>query len=194
MLVNYAEQAAKLYCRNTGQAEVPERFIQSYCAIALMRLGFVVTVEIKQSQYSRWLAPPATGASKTERFSIDLVIFDPDPDGNPDHAKPRAIVKFKKNCWEISKDIRRTELLTRKALALEGAQECMFGFVIACSISSKYAKEDVEEVKRIASELNVGNFYSRLFTENVGNGYRITGYVVAVECGQAEWPTESEAA
>jgi hypothetical protein len=81
----------------SGGNRPPEHFIQDYCAAKLIEdHRLVVTVETNSTKYEEWLgvAPdPDLGG-----FRLDLMIWDPSPDRDPDKAIPRALVEFKSEC------------------------------------------------------------------------------------------------
>ena len=80
------EEAIRLYAEGSG-SPAPERVIQVYCALELIKLGFVVTIEPTGKQCQHWF-----GLREQSALRIDLVICDPSEDGNPDKAKPRGLV------------------------------------------------------------------------------------------------------
>jgi hypothetical protein len=174
MLLLFAEQATRLYAVSSKQKEVPERFIQHYCAVALMKLGFMVTTETTHTHWREW---KLSDLDPDLQFFIDLVIYNPAEDGNPDNAKLRALVEFKCSPWDVSDDINRTTHLLEKV-----PKERAFGFVIACGWSVYDAATAIKEVEQKAAELRAGKVASRLFTDRLGNGYQFNGYVAGVPC------------
>ena len=115
VLRRLCEEAIRLYTKGSG-SPTPERIIQVYCALELIKLGFVVAVETTGRQCKPWFNIP-------ER--IDLVICDPSDDGNPDRAKPRAFVEFKMNPWNLDLDSQRIARMVKET-------GCSFGYCIGC--------------------------------------------------------------
>jgi hypothetical protein len=129
LLLRFAEEAARLYTRSAG-VEMPERFMQDYCAAELMRLGFVVTTEVGKTKFREWFGVAFDPDLDAANFFVDLIVYHHPDDGNPDKAKPWALVEFKKSAQEVDSDISRTGRLVRKLIGRGYAD--VFGYVIAC--------------------------------------------------------------
>src|SRR6516162_5486478 len=108
VLRRLCEEAIRLYAEGSGSS-APERVIQVHCALELIKLGFVVTIEPTAKQCRQWF-----GLREESALRIDLVICDPSEDGNPDKAKPRALVEFKMNPWNLDADIERLARMVKE--------------------------------------------------------------------------------
>jgi hypothetical protein len=190
MILNFAEQAVLLYAQNAGSDSVPERFIQGYCATALMHLGFIAMVEINQGECCDWL-----GVLDRAKASRDMVIFDPSEDANPDKARFRAVVEFKRSAWNIHDDIVRTTNLVHEARSVVKDEDdtdsqslSTFGFIVVCGYSTRVVASEIAEIERMAGSLNVGEVLSQKFSQTLGNGFEFNSFVAGVPCGDYEWP------
>jgi hypothetical protein len=113
------EEAMRRYAEGSG-SPAPERVIQVHCALELIKLGFVVTIEPTAKQCQHWFALREQSALRT-----DLVICNPSEDGNADKAKPRALVEFKMNPWNLDVDIERVARMVRET-------GVSFGYCLGC--------------------------------------------------------------
>jgi len=113
------EDAIRLYAEGSG-SPAPERVIQVHCALELIKLGFVVTIEPTGKQCQHWF-----GLREQSALRIDLVICDPSEDGNADKAKPRALVEFKMNPWNLDVDPERVARLVKET-------GVTFGYCLGC--------------------------------------------------------------
>ena len=113
------EDAIRLYAEGSG-SPAPERVIQVHCALELIKLGFVVTIEPTGKQCRQWF-----GLREQSALRIDLVICDPSEDGNPDKAKPRGLVEFKMNPWNLDVDLERVARLVKET-------GVTFGYCLGC--------------------------------------------------------------
>jgi hypothetical protein len=148
---------------------VLERLVQCYYAAKLAEAGWVITIETTASQFKAWfMLSSATLDPDLARFALDLVIFDPAEDKNPEHATPRALVEFKRDAWWIKEDITRTRRLLAKL-----KDQTAFGYMIACPAyfnRPEYPGKDIEEVKRLGLEFRLETPISRIFAQEIGNG------------------------
>jgi hypothetical protein len=113
------EEAIRLYAEGSG-SPAPERVIQVHCALELIKLGFVVTIEPTGKQCQHWF-----GLREQSALRIDLVICDPSEDSNPAKAKPRALVEFKMNPWNLDVEIERVARMVKET-------GVTFGYCLGC--------------------------------------------------------------
>jgi hypothetical protein len=102
-------------------------------------------------------------------FSIDLVIYDRSPRGNPDKPPPRALIEFKGSPSDVNGDRARTKLLLSKM------KSGVFGFVVAHPVSF-----DVPSELRSAIEAarKIGPCTVKQFDQPIGNGETLHGAVI----------------
>jgi hypothetical protein len=120
----------------------------------LIKLGFVVTVETTGRQCKHW----SNVAERARR--VDLVIYDPSDDGNPDKAKPRAFVEFKMNPWNLTVDFERIARMVKET-------SCNFGYCVGCLCDFRPASPQLAIDYVIKRHQNVA---SHSFSHPIGNG------------------------
>ena len=118
------EEAIRLYAEGSG-SPAPERVIQVHCALELIKLGFLVTIEPTAKQCQHWF-----GFGEQSGLRIDLVICDRSEDGNLAKAKPRTLVEFKMNPWNLDVDLERVARLLKET-------GITFGYCLGCWCDSR---------------------------------------------------------
>jgi hypothetical protein len=167
VLRRLCEEAIRLYTKGSG-SPTPERIIQVYCALELIKLGFVVAVETTGRQCKPWFNIP-------ER--IDLVICDPSDDGNPDRAKPRAFVEFKMNPWNLDLDFQRIARMVKET-------GCSFGYCIGCLCDLRPGSHQLA-INHVAK--SYPSAVSQAFSVPTGNGEQLYAAVIGVPVAASDW-------
>lgn len=157
-LVTAAATAFHRYVELSGDAveqrvhEMPESFMQSYCAMELIRRHHLfVTIETNRSAFINWFRPPSPFDRK--RFSVDMLVFEPNgPD--PRNALLRAIVEFKTNLeYEtLAEDANRVaKLLHTLRDTKRPVHDTRFGYQVVCVYDKKgklgWAKSKLQEFR-----------------------------------------------
>jgi hypothetical protein len=125
-LRRFCEEAIRLYAEGSGSS-APERVIQVHCALELIKLGFVVTIEPTGKQCQHWF-----GVREQSALRIDLAICEPSEDGNLAKAKPRALVEFKMNPWNLDIELERVARIVKET-------GVTFGYCLGCWCDSRPA-------------------------------------------------------
>jgi hypothetical protein len=144
-VLRFSAEAMTFYATDSvlyDDPRAPERFIQVYCAIALMRIGFRVVVEMNRSQFEALMGNSIPAEPDRRRFGLDLVIFDPIDRDNAHLATPRAIVEYKRDLYRPGSDVERT---ARFLGELGGA----VGMFVACQsyFNSNFPQQDIEAAR-----------------------------------------------
>jgi hypothetical protein len=157
------EEAIRLYTKGSG-SPTPERVIQVYSALELIKLGLVVAVETTGKQSQHWFNLPERAVRG------DLVICDPSGDGNPDKARPRALVEFKMNPWNLDVDIERLARMVKET-------GCSFGYCLGCLCDSRPTSPQLA-IGHVAK--HHPNAASQAFSVPIGNGEQLHAAVIGV--------------
>ena len=158
-------EAIRLYAEGSGSSP-PERVIQVHCALELIKLGFVVTIEPTGKQCQHWF-----GLREQSALRIDLVICDPSEDGNPDKAKPRALVEFKMNPWNLDIDLERVARMVKETGVI-------FGYCLGCWCDPRPAAAQ-SAIDYVAKRHQGAEAQS--FNILLGNGETLYGAVIALQ-------------
>ena len=164
VLRRLCEEAIRLYAEGSGSS-APERVIQVHCALELIKLGFVVTIEPTGKQCQHWF-----GLREQSALRIDLVICAPSGDGNPNTAKPRALVEFKMNPWNLDIDLERVARMVKET-------GVTLGYCLGCWCDPRpaAAQSAIDYVARRHQ-----NVTSQSFSVPIGNGEQLHGAVIGL--------------
>jgi len=165
VLRRLCEEAIRLYAKGSGSS-APERVIQVHCALELITLGFVVTIEPTANQCQHWF-----GLREQTALRIDLVICDPSEDGDPNTAKPRALVEFKMNPWNLDIDLERVAHMVKET-------GVTFGYCLGCWCDARPAAAQ-SAINYVAKRHR--RVEAQSFNIPLGNGETLYGAVIALQ-------------
>ena len=159
------EEAIRLYAVGSGSA-APERVVQVHCALELIKLGFVVTIEPTAKQCQHWF-----GFREPSGLRVDLVICDQSEDGNLAKAKPRTLVEFKMNPWNLDVDLERVARLLKET-------GITFGYCLGCWCDPRPAAAQ-SAIDYVAKRHQRAE--ARSLNIPLGNGETLDGAVIALQ-------------
>ena len=159
------EEAIRLYAKGSGSS-APERVIQVHCALELIKLGFVVTIEPTAKQCQHWF-----GFGEQSGLRIDLVICDRSEDGNLAKAKPRTLVEFKMNPWNLDIDLERVAHMVNET-------GVTFGYCLGCWCDARPAAAQ-SAINYVAKRHR--RVEAQSFNIPLGNGETLYGAVIALQ-------------
>jgi hypothetical protein len=176
-LLQLCEEAMRLYAKSSAMG-APECFVQNYCASELAKREFVITIGTNGKEFRKWFK--AVLELDLKQFKIDLIIYHAAGDGNPDNARPRGLIEFKKYPDDKSaeKDIERTGRFLSKLNIAEA-----FGYFIACPCSDRPGWSPDKGIKRLeglGNRYRAGPIVTRSFKQCMGNGHSLYGVIVGL--------------